>query len=121
MPEKPAPGTPSLSQIQARLQELAQRLGQSDSIDPDSRRALAELIKELNAALQASQAPPEEVARLAQTTAHLAESLHHKQHAGMLGKMRNQFEQAMIEAEAHAPVAVGFARQLLDALANLGI
>ncbi len=121
MPDNPVPGTPSVPEIQARLQELAQRLQQSRTLDPQSGRTLAELVRELSTILQASQVPPEEVARLAQTTAQLAESLHQRPQTGMLGKVRDQFEQAMLEAEVHAPVAVGVARRFLDALANWGI
>ena len=39
----------------------------------------------------------------------------------MLGKVRDQFEQAVLDAEAHAPVAVGLARRLMETLTNLGI
>ncbi len=121
MPENPVPGPPSVPEIQARLAELAQRLRQTHALDPESRQTLAELLTELSTHLQASPPPPAEVAQLAQTTAHLADSLQHPHQVGVLGKVRDQFEQAMLEAETHAPIAVGLARRLLETLANLGI
>jgi len=121
MPENPVPGQPSVPEIQARLDELALRLRQTHALDAESRQALAELMSELSTALKTAQVPPAEVAQLANTAAHLADSLQHPHQTGMLGKVRDQFEQAVLEAEAYAPVAVGLARRVLDALANLGI
>jgi hypothetical protein len=39
----------------------------------------------------------------------------------MLGRARERLEEAVVEAEAQAPLAVGLARRLLDTLANIGI
>jgi hypothetical protein len=121
MPDNPVPDPASVPEIQARLQAVAKRLRETRSLDPESRRTLAELVGELSTVLQSSQVPPSEVARLAETTTHLADSLQHHHEPGVLGKVRDQFEQAVLGAEAKAPVAVGVARRLLDALANLGI
>ncbi len=121
MPDTPAQANPSVPEIQARLTNLAQQLRESPSLDDESRETLAELVAELSTVLQSAQVPPAEVTQLAQTTAHLAESLQHRPAPGVLGKVRNQFEQAMLEAETHAPVSVGLARRVLEMLANLGI
>src|SRR5260370_24571593 len=72
MPENTTP----LPEIQARLHDVARLLRESDKVDPSSRQILAELVDELGEALRSSQVPPEEVAQLAGTTAHLAEALH---------------------------------------------
>jgi hypothetical protein len=121
MPETPESSTSSVSEIQARLNSVAAMLQKSGSIDPESRRVLVDLVDELSQALNAVKAPGEEVSHLAETTAHLAESLHHQQGTGILGKARDRLEMAVSNAEAHAPVAVGLARNLLETLANLGI
>jgi hypothetical protein len=110
-----------LPEVQQRLHEVARLLRESRQVDPDSRKILAELVDELSEALRSSQVPPEEVAVLAGTTAHLAEALHHRPVPGWLGQVRDRFEEAALRAEARAPVAVGLARRLLDALANIGI
>ncbi len=121
MPDEPSADTPSVPEIQARLHEVAQALRKSATMDPLSRRMLAELVDELTAALTPGSVPPAEVARLAESTAHLAESLHQHENKGLLGSARDRFEEAVVSAETHAPLATGLARQLLEALANIGI
>ena len=120
MSSTPEPGAASVPEVRARLHDVARMLRESKSLDPQVQRSLAELLDELSTALAAPDAPPAEVARLADTTAHLAASLQHNDR-GLLEKARDGFEGAIIEAEVHAPIAVGLARSLLDALANIGI
>jgi hypothetical protein len=112
MPETPEPSQPAVPEVQARLQEVARLLKQSGSLDPAARQALADLVSEL--------APPDEVTHLAETTAHLAEALHRPE-PRLPVTLRDRLEQSIVNAEAHAPTAVGLARRLLDALANIGI
>src|SRR4051812_4630296 len=107
MPDIPESGTPSVPEIQTRLGEVTQLLRQTHSVDPASRRVLAELVDELGKMLQSGQVPPAEVAQLAGTTAQLAEALHHQHDKGWLDTVRDRFEGAVASAEAHAPVAVG--------------
>jgi hypothetical protein len=121
MSETSMPGTPSVPEVQGRLHEVATILRASSSLDGESRRVLAELVEELSRLLNSAAVPPGEVAHLAESTAHLAESLHHQQDTGMLGKARERLEGAVVNAETHAPVAVGLARRVLDALSNIGI
>jgi phosphoglycolate phosphatase-like HAD superfamily hydrolase len=90
-------------------------------MDLEPRQVLAELIDELSTALKSAQLPSDEVTHLAGTTMHLAEALHHQHDKGMLEKVRDRFEDATAQAEARAPVAVGLARRVLDALAQMGI
>jgi hypothetical protein len=96
-------------------------LRQNKTIDQQSRHALAELVDELTKSLQGQNVPPAEVARLAESTAHLAESLHHHRERSMLGAARESLEQAAVGAEAHAPLLVGLARKVVDVLAGFGI
>jgi hypothetical protein len=121
MSDNPAGGSPSVPELKARLHALAQKLRQSGRVDPESQRALAELVDELSASLGSADVPPAEVAQLAESTAQLAETLHRRHDAGVLAGARDRLQEAAVEAEAHAPLAVGLARRLLDALANIGI
>src|SRR2546423_1545238 len=117
MSETPESSPPAVPQIQARLQDVARLLRQTGSLDPESQHTLAELVDELSKTLDAAHMPPTEVTHLAESTAHLAESLHHRRERGLLGAARDRLERAVGNAEANAPVAVGLARRLLDALA----
>jgi hypothetical protein len=113
--------TPSVADVQRRLHDVAVTLRESTTVDPESRRVLAELVEELSRTLNSGNVPPSEVAHLAERTAHLAESLHHQQDLTIVGRAREGLEGAVVRAEAQAPVAVGLARRVLDALANIGI
>jgi hypothetical protein len=121
MAEFPAPTPPPAPDLRARLQAVARLLRQSDSLDAESQQSLAELIEELGKALHAEIVPPSEVAHLAESTAHLAEALHHRQDRGLLGAARDRLERAAVNAEANAPFVVGLARRVLDLLAGIGI
>jgi len=109
----------SSTNAQARLHEVASRLRQGP-LDEGSLRALAALIDELTNTLETQSVPPPEVSRLVERTTTLAASLQ-GQDRGVLGKARDGLEWALVDAEAHAPVAVGLARKVLDTLGNFGI
>jgi hypothetical protein len=96
-------------------------LRQSKSIDQQSRQALAELVDELSKSLHGQNVPPAEVSRLAESTAHLVESLHHQERRGFLGTAREGLERAAFEAENQHPILVGLARKVVDVLAGFGI
>jgi len=119
--DNPRSDGPSLVEVQARLHEVARSLRGSGAVDALSRQTLAELVDELTTALASATVPPAEVAHLAESTAHLAESLHQQRDRGLLGSARDRFARAVVDVEVHSPVAAGLARQLLDALANVGI
>jgi hypothetical protein len=121
MSNTPESGTRSAAEFRTRLHDVARMLRESRSMDEKVQRALAELLDELTTALAATNVPPAEVTRLAESAAHLADSLHHQHDRGLLEKARDQFRGAIIDAEVHAPIAVGLARGLIDALANIGI
>jgi hypothetical protein len=121
MAENSASDPLAVPEIQARLRDIAGELRQSASLDPAARAALAELLDELTRTLQTEKLPPAELTHLAETTAGLAEALHHQQNEGIVGKAKEGFQRAVRGAEARAPLAVGLARSLLDVLANIGI
>src|ERR1700678_768285 len=88
MSDDPETRPPAIPELQARLTEVAQLLHRPGSLDPVSKQALAELVAELSQALANSSAPAPEVAHMAQSTAHLAESLHPQPNTGLLGSAR---------------------------------
>jgi hypothetical protein len=120
MPDTPHPGPPTLSEVQARLQEAAQILRQSEAIDPQTHRALSDLVGELSKTLNRAHPPAAEVARLAETTATLTEALH-QQEKELPVTLRDRVARAALNAEHHAPLASGMALRLLETLANIGI
>lgn len=121
MNENELPGNASIAEIQRRLDEVAALLRTSSALDTEARSVLADLVHELSTTLAAGPMASEQVAHLAGTTTQLAEALHHRRDARRLAAWRQRFEDAVNRAEVDHPVAVGLARQLLDALANMGI
>jgi len=121
MSDQLEPRGPSTQAVRTRIHEVAQTLRGSRSLSPEVQVALAELLDELSAMLKEPNAPPAEVAHLAESAAHLAQTLHDHRDEGLVAKARERLGMAMFQAEAHAPTAVGLARQVIDALANVGI
>jgi hypothetical protein len=115
VPEQPSAG------VKESLHDLANKLRQAPPLGPDAQRILAELIDELGNTVVATQVPSTEVVHLAETTTHLLQALQRRHEPGRLAAARDRLETAILRAEATAPVMAGFARRLLDALANLGI
>lgn len=122
MSDRPEPGTPDAVEVRSRLLDAARTVRDSESLDPEVRAALADLLDELNRAVGAPDATPAEVAHLAESAAHLAEALHHpRQDHGLLGRARDRLGEVVARAESHAPAAAGLARRLIDMLAAMGI
>jgi hypothetical protein len=121
MAENPASRASTLSATKARLRDIAGLLREAGSLDPAARRALAELVDELTKSLESENLPAAELTHLAETTAQLGEALHQKEDLGVIGKAREGLQRAVSKAEANAPLAVGLARKLLDALSQIGI
>jgi len=119
MPEtSPEPSVQSA--IQSSLQAVAKLLREPQPLSAEAKDALAGYVEELSALLGNPQAPPEAVRHLADSTAHLVEAVHRRDR-GLIASARDRLEQAILNAESHAPVAAGVARRVLDALANIGI
>jgi hypothetical protein len=119
MPDQPA-NQPPATEVQASLHELATVLREGHHLGPETRQALANLLDELSQTSDPA-ARSTATAQLAQHAAHLARQLHRRQDRTLLTAARDRLEEAVYRAEAESPVAAGIARQLLDALANLGI
>jgi len=106
--------------VRARLLEVVPLLREARHIEPEARRALADLVDELIRVMDPN-APAAQAAHLAESSTHLAEALHREHHHGLLASAKERLEEAAARAEAEAPVATGLARRLIDTLANLGI
>lgn len=102
------------------LREVVPLLREVRHIEPEARQALADLVDELIRVIDPN-APVARTAHLAESSTHLIQVLHRKQHAGLINTAKERLEEAAARAEAEAPVATGLARRLIDALANLGI
>jgi hypothetical protein len=117
MPEPPS----QPSAVAARLSAVAQLLRRADHLEPETQQALADLVDELATALAAGTLPSAEVTHLTDTTTELIQALHGSEGHGVLGAARDRLNQAIVRAEADAPVAAGIARRLIETLANIGI
>jgi hypothetical protein len=105
--------------VPANLHAIAQLLRQADHLDPEAQKAVADLVDEM--ARRLAPAASTETAQLADSTAHLLQALHDQQDARAMMRARGRLEQAIVNAEARAPVAAGLAQRILDALASWGI
>jgi Domain of unknown function (DUF4404) len=121
MSDQSEPNAGSAQAVQTRIHEVAKMLRNSRSLSPEVQAALAELLDELSATLKESKAPPTEVTHLAESAAHLAQALHDRHDEGLVAKAGERLRLAMLNAEEHAPTAVGLARRVVDALASIGI
>jgi Domain of unknown function (DUF4404) len=121
MTEQPAAGSPNLSEIQNRLENIAQRLREAGNLEPETKQELADIVEELGKALASCPLPSPEMAHLSDSAAHLVQALHEKHDTSMLAAARDRLEEAIVRVETGAPVVAGLVRRLVDTLANLGI
>jgi hypothetical protein len=122
MPDVPQSSPPDPSEIRSRLRDAAKTVRDSQSLDPQVRAAVTDLLDELGRALDAPGSAPAEVAHLAESAAHLAETLHHAGNdRGLLERARDRLGEVVARAESRAPVAAGLVERLIDALAAMGI
>jgi hypothetical protein len=113
--------SPTVSQAQLRLQELALGLRKAQHLKPRQREALADLVEELSRDLPATGLPPEEVTRLTDCAAQLLETLHHEERARLLAAARDRLGKAVVRMEIAAPFTAGLLRRLIDALGSIGV
>lgn len=121
MPEQPTPAADQASALEANIHELARVVREARRLDPEARRALADLVDELSRTLQTAPHSAEETARVAQSAAHLAQALQAEREQTVLATARSRLEDAAARAAARAPGVSGLARRVLDVLADLGI
>jgi hypothetical protein len=112
--------------LAGRLRDCAERLRHARHIEVDAQTALADLLADLAEALDPATAGSDAVAvaHLGESTAHLAEALHHhgpSHEPGVLAAARRRVEEAAAKAEAEAPIATGVVRQFIDVLGGMGV
>src|SRR4051794_22802713 len=95
----------SRTAVRSRPTHGAGLVQKSDSLDPDVRQTLSELLDELGRALETHEAPTAEIQRLAEGATHLAESLHRKHDQSILKSARDRLDSLLLQAESHAPTA----------------
>jgi hypothetical protein len=116
------PAKPNSAEVvPARLHEIARLLREADHLGPEVRRELAELADDFAGNLRSSAMPTDEEIHLAATAGRLIEGLRHRDKEKPLLTAREQLVEALLEAEARAPLPTGLARRLLEVLANIGI
>jgi hypothetical protein len=120
MPDPQPPGPTPPSAIPGRLREVARLLRQADHLEPEAQQSLADLADELANTLGTSGVPTAEEVQLGQLAGQLIAALHRGESAPVAAT-RDRLQKAVVAAETRAPFAAGIARQLLDAIANLGI
>jgi hypothetical protein len=121
MPEQPLPAPSEERPVQARLTELAEFLRRADTLTPEARRTLADLVAELSQDLKPDTLSAVERTHLADTISQLTRALQERRPPGALASARQRLERAAARAEAEAPLAATFLGRLLDAISNLGI
>jgi hypothetical protein len=120
MTEATPPSAESVAAVRTKLQELVPLLRASGQIEPEARKALADLVDELIRVMDPNP-PAVEAAHLAESSVHLVEALHRQHPVGLIAAAKKRLEDAATRTVAEAPVATGLARRLIDTLANLGI
>jgi len=120
MPEPAQPHATPPSVVPDRLREVARLLRGADHLEPETQKSLADLADELANALSAGGVPSQEEAQLGQLASQLIQALHRKE-AAPIAATRHRLQDAIYAAEARAPFAAGLARQILEAIANIGI
>ncbi len=118
LPPSQPPAAPSAL---TNLHAIAQLLRETQHLSPEEQQLLAALVDELAKALETAHGPSPELVRLADNTVHLLQAVHQRHDTGLLAAARARLEETLADAEARAPVLVGFARRLMEALAGSGI
>jgi hypothetical protein len=116
--EQAVPAAPPV--VANRLHEVARLLRGTHHLGVEARQSLAEMADELAERIAVTPMPPAEEEHLSQTAERLVEVLHHKEQ-GPVRAARDRLEEAVLAAADRVPVLAGLARQLLDALAKVGI
>ena len=110
------PGPPGVDVIE----QLARRLHEAEHLEPQARAEVAALLRELAAELDRPEPSPH-AQHLAQSTAQLVHAVKDRHEPGLIEASRERLEEAVVRAEAKAPVATGIVLRLIDVLAATGI
>jgi hypothetical protein len=104
-----------------RLHEIARLLREGQHLDPESQQLLADLVEALSKTLEEKTLPAPEATHLAETAAHLLQSVHQKEEKHVIAEARNRLEKAIVGIETRSPFLSGLLERLVDALAGWGI
>ena len=109
------------AQVQAHLHAISQLLREAQRLTPEAQALLADLVDELGNALQSTEVPNHEVAKVTEYATNLVQAVHEEHEPGMLEAARERLEHAVVAIESKAPTLAGLARRLAEMLSNLGI
>lgn len=121
MTESATPEPRSSEEVRQMLHAAAQLLLASPALGKEAQKPLADLVDELGQLLEATPVPSAELRHLSESVAHLVLAVQEPRHAGLLASARARLDRAIVAAETEAPMVVGLARRLTNALANMGI
>ncbi len=113
-------GEPSVPAGVDVIEELARRLHEAEHLEPQARGEVAALLRELAAELDQPDPPPH-AQHLVESTAQLVHAVKDRHEPGLIEASRERLEEAVVRAEAKAPVATGIVLRLIDVLAATGI
>ena len=91
------------------IEALARRLHEAEHLEPQARAEVASLLRELAAELDRPEPSPHE-RHLAQSTAELVHAVKDRHEPGLIEASRERLEEAVVRAEAKAPVSAGYKR-----------
>ena len=120
MSDKPA-DSDSKIQVQAQLHAISLLLREAHRLGPEAQGLLADLVDELGKALESTEVPNAEVARLTECASHLVQAVHEKHEPSVLQAARDRLDHAVVAIETEAPMLAGLTRRLAEMLSNLGI
>jgi hypothetical protein len=121
MPDPTPPNISGDNPVRTRLRELAQAVRRAHHLELETRQTLADLLTRLSQDLKPETLSAEDKAHLVAGIVELSQALEKEKGTGPLRAARERLAEAVVEAQAEAPVATGFLRRLIEALANLGI
>ncbi len=121
MPADSGDAIAKVEALRTRLLAGAERLRGLDHLEPEDQLAVANLVRELADLLDPEADSSESDAHLAEESAALLQAIGTRHDAGLIASARDRLEEAAARAEAAAPVTTGVVRQLIDALAGIGI
>jgi hypothetical protein len=121
MSEPTPPKPPTAVEVSEHLHTIARLLRSVPHLDAEAQQLLAELVDELSRSLESGTMPAAEVKQLTEHITQLVYAAHPEEPVGVLGKVSNRMNATVTSLEARAPHVAGLARQLIDALSDIGI
>ena len=109
------------NEVQTQLHAIAQLLRAAQRVGPEAQLLLADLVDELGTALASTAVPNEEVHRLTEYAAHLAQAVQQKHEATLLESAHDRLDGAIVAVEAKAPALADLTRRLAEMLSDVGI